>query len=193
MLSDEGTPDHSTCEKPALQINDSTLLETMPSCWRSPAVRKLSCQRPDRGTRIGARHGIKYKEKNRGRLARQKSPEQEMFSMPRNDLLASMPAEAQELMKTTLLRINTSLSLRKIRQALFTEPERKSLGKHLQAACTAHNGADGMWCKLHRGCSRPRAIIELGKQLNFLDDFSYQWLLREAGEKRGPRVGNWPD
>lgn len=49
-----------------------------------------------------------------------------------------------------------------------------------------------MWCKLNPRCSRRRAIIKLGKQLNFLDDLSYQWLLREAGETHGPRDGNRP-
>ena len=49
-----------------------------------------------------------------------------------------------------------------------------------------------MWSKLHQGCSRPRAIIELGKQLNFLDDLHYDWLLRTIGETHGRRDGNLP-
>lgn len=116
-----------------------------------------------------------------------------MFIMPPNDLFASMSANAQELMKTTFMRINTSASIARIWQALLTEPQRRSLGVDCQAAYTAHGDAAGMWSKLHRGCSRPRAIIELGKRLNFLDDLAYHWLLREIGETHGHRDGNWPE
>ncbi len=49
-----------------------------------------------------------------------------------------------------------------------------------------------MWSKLHRGCSRPRAIIELGMRLDFLDDLAYDWLLREIGETHVPRDGKRP-
>lgn len=113
--------------------------------------------------------------------------------MPPNDLFASMSANAQELMKTTFMRINTSASIARIWQALLTQPQRRSLGVDCQAAYTAHGDAAGMWSKLHRGCSRPRAIIELGKRLNFLDDLSYQWLLREIGETHGPRDDSRPE
>lgn len=122
-----------------------------------------------------------------------KSAEQEMFIMSRNDVFASMSADAQELMETTLSRINTSASLARIWQALFNEADRRSLGVDCHAACTAHGDAAGMWSNLHRGCSRPKAIIELGKRLNFLDDLHYHWLLREIGETHDPRDGSRPN
>jgi hypothetical protein len=113
--------------------------------------------------------------------------------MPPKDLFASMSANAQELMELTLSRINTNTSIARIWEALLTEPQRRSLGVDCQTAFTAHGDTAGMWIKLHRGCSRPTAIIELGKRLNLLDDLSYQWLRREIGKTHSHRDGKLPE
>jgi hypothetical protein len=90
-------------------------------------------------------------------------------------------AEVAEQLTTQSLRINAAVSADRFWKRVLTASDRKRLGGNLEE-CWYRLGAAGMWMKL-RGVSAECAVIEVARELGFLDDRTAQWLLGEVGEK----------
>jgi hypothetical protein len=96
----------------------------------------------------------------------------------------SNPRVVEEL-ETQYLRLKAAASAARVWERVLSEQDRQSLGGDLNT-CWRQLSTVGMWMKL-RGVSQPRAIAELAHKLGFIDQTSYQWLLREIGEKQDPQ------
>jgi hypothetical protein len=91
-----------------------------------------------------------------------------------------LSSEAQEELQTTFHRIRAAVSAAWLWDRVLTEAERRRLGGNLEPAWREH-GTAGMWRKL-RGVSLPRAVVEVARELNLMDERTRVWLLRELGE-----------
>ncbi|MFH1268863.1 MAG: hypothetical protein ABIK89_24315 [Planctomycetota bacterium] len=69
----------------------------------------------------------------------------------------------------------------------MTEIDREHLGSDLKEYY-GRLGTAGMWMEL-RGVSLERAVIEVARELGFLDEPTANWLLREIGEDTPPPRG----
>lgn len=90
------------------------------------------------------------------------------------------PKVAQEL-QTQSLRIKPPVAATRLWERVLTERERQQLGGSLDA-CYPRLGTAGMWMRI-RGVSLERAVIEVARELGFLDQPTATWLLREVGEE----------
>jgi hypothetical protein len=87
---------------------------------------------------------------------------------------------AREELEANYHRIRAAVSAIRLWERILTEAERQRLGGDLEIAWRQH-GTAGMWMKL-RGVSLPRAVVDVACELNFIDDRTRRWLLREVGE-----------
>jgi len=87
---------------------------------------------------------------------------------------------AREELETNAQRIRAAVSARDLWEHVLTEAERQRLGGHLETAWRQH-GTAGMWQKLRR-VSAGRAVVDVARELGFLDERRHRWLLRELGE-----------
>lgn len=81
----------------------------------------------------------------------------------------------QEL-QTQSLRIKPPVAAARLWGRVLTERERRQLGGSLEE-CYARLGTAGMWMQI-RGVSLERAVIEVARELGFLDQPTAIWLLR---------------
>jgi hypothetical protein len=96
------------------------------------------------------------------------------------DARGELSSEVMEQLKTSWLRVQNIPAAKRLWERCFTVAECDRLGGDFKAAYR-QGGAVGMWMRLH-GCSDVRATIEVARLLNFLDDPTAHWLLRETGE-----------
>jgi hypothetical protein len=90
-------------------------------------------------------------------------------------------AEVASQLRTQFLRIKAAVSAERLWTRLLTEEDRNRLGGNLEE-CYSKRGTAGMWMEL-RGVSAERAVIEVARELSFLDEPTAKWLLREIGEE----------
>jgi hypothetical protein len=88
--------------------------------------------------------------------------------------------EVQEEMETNYDRIRPAASAFRLWERVLTEAERQRLGGDLEKVWRQH-GTAGMWMQL-RGVSLQRAVVDVAYELNFINDRTRRWLLRELGE-----------
>jgi len=69
----------------------------------------------------------------------------------------------------------------------LTEEERERLGGDVRSAYARFPSAAMMWAELHR-VSQFRAYLEAGRELGFVSDADYHWLMREVGEEEPRHV-----
>lgn len=86
----------------------------------------------------------------------------------------------REELQINSLRIKAAVSAARLWERVLTERDHQQLGGDLEKAWREH-GTAGMWAKL-RGVSVERAVVDVARELNFLDDQTRRWLLRELGE-----------
>jgi hypothetical protein len=96
------------------------------------------------------------------------------------DDIEELPDRVREELQINWLRVQSVASATRLWERCFTSEEQRRLGGDLEQAFR-QGGAVGMWRRLH-GCSLVRATIEVAHALNFLDDGSKRWLLRQSGE-----------
>ncbi len=84
-----------------------------------------------------------------------------------------------EELQTAELRVQTAASAYRLWERYLTPEEQRRLGGDVESACRT-GGPVGMWMRLH-GCSFHRAVIEVARNLKFLDERTERWLLREIG------------
>lgn len=98
----------------------------------------------------------------------------------------------QEL-QTQQGRICAAASARRLWDRVLSPEERERLGGDLQQ-CYSRLGTVGMWTEL-RGVSPERAVVDVARELGFLDEPTAKWLLRETGEQapssRSGEVPSW--
>jgi len=87
---------------------------------------------------------------------------------------------AQELQEHWL-RISPVVSAQRLWNRTLTEEDRRRLGGNFEESYTRLRTV-GMWRQL-RGVSLERAVIEVAREIGFLDDRTANWLLREIGEE----------
>jgi hypothetical protein len=92
----------------------------------------------------------------------------------------SLPPEVREEMETNYQRTRPLASATRLWERVLTERERQRLGGDLQKAWRQHSTV-GMWMQL-RGVSLQRAVVDVSYELNFINDRTRRWLLRELGE-----------
>lgn len=90
------------------------------------------------------------------------------------------PEAVMEELRNLLARVQTSTSAERLLQRVLTPLERSSREEDLTKAYK-RNRTVGMWMCL-RGGSQPRAIVDVARELNFIDEATKSWLLREIGE-----------
>lgn len=94
--------------------------------------------------------------------------------------LAALPEHVQEHLRTYLNRVRAAISARYLWDRVFTPDQREHLGGDVEAAF-AVGGTVGMWMRLH-GVNHVRALLDVARALNHIDETNYRWLLRETGE-----------
>ena len=95
-----------------------------------------------------------------------------------------LPAPVVEKLRESLMRIKTFSAATRLWNKGLSDRDRQKLGGDLQSSYRQF-GTVGMWRKL-RGGTVPRAIVDLSRELSFLDDFDRDWLLGELGESLKP-------
>ncbi len=93
---------------------------------------------------------------------------------------SNISPKALEELQNAYLRVEPPVCARRLWERVLTPAERERLGGDLAQAFSKF-GTVGMWKKL-RGVSGERALIDVAKRLNFLDENTEQWLLREIGD-----------
>lgn len=78
------------------------------------------------------------------------------------------------------LRIRPATSAERLWDRCLTPQDRERLGGNLGTAFRRY-GTTGMWMAL-RGVTTQRAVVDVAKELGFLRDHDYEWLLEEIGE-----------
>jgi hypothetical protein len=91
-----------------------------------------------------------------------------------------LSARAEELLKTSALRIGGHFSAARLWEEVLTPFERQCLGGELPPVWR-QLGTAGIWQKL-RGVSPKRAVVEVAAELGLLDAPRVRWLLRQLGE-----------
>jgi hypothetical protein len=97
------------------------------------------------------------------------------FALP-----APFPPQVCEKLQETYLRLKGAQSAKLLWELVLTPAEKTRLGGDLETAFAA-GGAVGMWVRLH-GVSVVRAVIDVARALNYLNEVTGKWLLRETGE-----------
>jgi len=97
-----------------------------------------------------------------------------------NTSAATLSPRALEELQEHYLRVKAAGSAVRLWERVLTPQDRNRLGGDLPTAFQ-DGGTVGMWMKL-RGVSGNRALVEVAKKLNFLDEGTSEWLLRELGE-----------
>ncbi|HVK08843.1 MAG TPA: hypothetical protein VM597_08720 [Gemmataceae bacterium] len=92
----------------------------------------------------------------------------------------SYPEPVLEHLQTNARRVQPFVCADRLWRLVLTPADRERLGDDLMAAY-ADGGTVGMWVRL-RGVSPVRAVIDVAKALNLLDEATHRWLLRETGE-----------
>ncbi|MFM8273059.1 MAG: hypothetical protein ACKODX_12095 [Gemmata sp.] len=94
----------------------------------------------------------------------------------------TMPKWAEDEWQTAYLRVKGTAAALRLWDRVLTAEDRRRLGGDLEAAYARHRGAVGMWRHL-RGVSLPRAVVDVGVRIGFLDADSGRVLLRVIGEE----------
>jgi hypothetical protein len=81
--------------------------------------------------------------------------------------------------------IQTVGAAERLWERVFTEADHERLGSTFQEACKNFSPI-GMWITLHGG-SKHRAVIDIAIALNFVDQSTYEWFLREVEETLNDR------
>jgi len=82
---------------------------------------------------------------------------------------------------TQALRIKPWVSADRLWTRVLTEEDRQRLGGNLEESYP-RLGTAGMWMELH-GVSAERAVIEVARELGFLNEQTANWLLKAVGEE----------
>ncbi len=101
-----------------------------------------------------------------------------------------IPNDVAELLKRILCGIQSEHTAIKVWRRLLTEDERQRLGGDF-GECFRRLGTVGMWMETKK-VSFERALIEEALRLGQLDRGTFDWLMRELGEKpsrQRPRRG----
>lgn len=98
------------------------------------------------------------------------------------DAVDGMPAWAKEEWTTAFQRVKGAAVAVRLWERVLTEADRRRLGGDLEAAYALHGGAVGMWRHL-RGVTVPRAVVDVGVRVGFLDADGGRTLLRVIGEE----------
>jgi hypothetical protein len=91
-----------------------------------------------------------------------------------------LSARIVDVLQSNALRIQAAVSAARLWDEVFTESERRRLGNDLESLWR-QLGTAGIWRKL-RGVSLERAVVDVARELGFLDVPTTRWLLRELGE-----------
>ncbi len=93
----------------------------------------------------------------------------------------SLSEKASKELELNAGRIGAFACAERLWERVLTNEERQRLGGDLQTLYRECGTAAGIWKKL-RGVSDRRAIIDVARAINVLDEQSFRWLLREIGE-----------
>jgi len=93
---------------------------------------------------------------------------------------SNLSKRAIQELQTAYHRIRPAMSAARLWERVLTPADRERLGGDMEEAYYSH-GTVGMWTTL-RGVSGERAVIDVAKKLNLMDDETAQWLLREIGD-----------
>jgi len=95
-------------------------------------------------------------------------------------LCPSLSPNARAALESATLRIGHAASAARLWEQVLTDADRSRLDNDLPTAWACY-GTAGMWQRL-RGVSAGRAVVDVARALNFLDESTQGWLLRELGE-----------
>lgn len=96
----------------------------------------------------------------------------------------SVSIAANEVLQENYNRLHASMCFLLVWERLLTATDRARLGGDVEVAIRKYTTV-GMWRTL-RLVSRARAVIDLSRLLNFIDEGTQQWLLRETREVDDP-------
>jgi len=91
------------------------------------------------------------------------------------------PPDVLEALQTAYGRIEPLTAAERLWHRVFTDEDRLQLGGDL-TECYPRLGTVGMWVHV-RHVSPERAVVEVARALNFLDEATAEWLLREIGDQ----------
>ena len=101
--------------------------------------------------------------------------------MPADSSGRTLRREVAQELQTQSLRIKPPVAATRLWERVLTEQDRQQLGGSLEQ-CYPRLGTAGMWMQIRR-VSLERAVIEVARELGFLDQPTANWLLREVGEE----------
>lgn len=87
---------------------------------------------------------------------------------------------AIEALRTAFLRVHPPMSAVRLWERVLSPADRQRLGGDMEQAFHKY-GTVGMWQQL-RGVSGERAVIDVARRLNLMDEATEEWLLREIGD-----------
>src|SRR6185437_4258881 len=126
--------------------------------------------------RSAAMNMLKSQVTSMKKKTKKSSPKMPTLSLPALDEL-----------QTQIYRVESSASVHRMWDRLFTAPERRRLGGDL-AKAWSRLGTTGMWAEVHR-VSVDEAVLEVALILRHLSQTDYDWLRREMGLPSGPTTG----
>jgi hypothetical protein len=100
--------------------------------------------------------------------------------MAQHMIEAGQPPEVSEALETNYLRVQAATCAARLWDRHLSCGQRRQLGNDIKSAYR-DGGTVGIWMRLH-GVGVTRAVIDLAKMLNFVDDATQCWLLRATGE-----------
>lgn len=89
-------------------------------------------------------------------------------------------SQAQQAFGECYYRIQCPSSAQRLWERHFSADDRQRFESDLDSVYRRYHTA-GMWANL-RGVSLDRAVLDVGRALNFLTQPDYEWLIREIGE-----------
>lgn len=89
-------------------------------------------------------------------------------------------SQAQQAFAECYYRIQCPSSAQRLWERHFSADDRQRFESDLDTVYRRYRTA-GMWANL-RGVSLDRAVLDVGRALNFLTQPDYEWLIREIGE-----------
>jgi hypothetical protein len=92
----------------------------------------------------------------------------------------SAPSRLEAELAMNVTRLKALVSAQMLWDRVLTEAERRELGGDCVSAWQKY-GTVEMYARLHGVTSR-RAVADAARALNFIDEVTYQWMVRELGE-----------
>ena len=93
----------------------------------------------------------------------------------------SLDPQVVEALQTAYLRVKPAMTARRLWDRVLTADDRRQLGGDIED-CYSRLGTVGMWMEA-RQVSSQRAVVEVARELGFLDETTSRWLLREIGDE----------